>query len=62
MLTSNRCFSYFLSQLHSGKVVAVGPGARARDGSSIIPPSVKEGDMVLLPEYGGTQLKLGDKE
>lgn len=23
---------------------------------------VKEGDTVLLPEYGGTQVKLGDKE
>ncbi len=49
------------AQLNSGKVVAVGPGARDRDGK-LIPLSVKEGDTVLLPEYGGNQVKLGDKE
>ncbi|KAG1338328.1 10 kDa chaperonin [Cocos nucifera] len=47
--------------LNSGKVVAVGPGARDRNGN-LIPVSVKEGDVVLLPEYGGTEVKLGDKE
>ncbi|KAB1205722.1 10 kDa chaperonin [Morella rubra] len=45
----------------SGKVVAVGPGARDRAGN-LIPVSVKEGDTVLLPDFGGTQVKLGDKE
>uniref|UniRef100_A0A7N0UY95 Protein groES n=1 Tax=Kalanchoe fedtschenkoi TaxID=63787 RepID=A0A7N0UY95_KALFE len=49
------------NQLNSGKVVAVGPGARDREGN-VIPVSVKEGDTVLLPEYGGSQVKLGDKE
>ncbi|KAJ6802787.1 10 kDa chaperonin, mitochondrial-like [Iris pallida] len=49
------------TKLNSGKVVAVGPGARTRDGN-LIPVSVKEGDVVLLPEYGGTEVKLGDKE
>uniref|UniRef100_G3MNX1 10 kDa heat shock protein, mitochondrial n=1 Tax=Amblyomma maculatum TaxID=34609 RepID=G3MNX1_AMBMU len=49
------------TKLNSGKVVAVGPGARTRDGD-LIPVSVKEGDVVLLPEYGGTEIKLGDKE
>ncbi|KAG2701460.1 hypothetical protein I3843_06G042500 [Carya illinoinensis] len=49
------------SKLNSGKVVAVGPGARDRVGN-LIPVSVKEGDTVLLPEYGGTQVNLGDKE
>ncbi|KAL5580313.1 hypothetical protein UlMin_012755 [Ulmus minor] len=49
------------SKLNSGKVVAVGPGARDRDGK-LIPVHVKEGDTVLLPEYGGTQVKLGEKE
>lgn len=48
-------------QLNSGKVVAVGPGSRDRSGN-VIPVSVKEGETVLLPEYGGTQVKLGDKE
>ncbi|XP_062150139.1 10 kDa chaperonin [Alnus glutinosa] len=49
------------SKLNSGKVVAVGPGARDRAGN-LIPVSVKEGETVLLPEFGGTQVKLGDKE
>ncbi|KAH0863988.1 hypothetical protein HID58_081199 [Brassica napus] len=47
--------------LNSGKVIAVGPGSRDKDGK-LIPVSVKEGDTVLLPEYGGTQVKLGEKE
>jgi len=47
--------------MNSGKVVAVGSGLRDREGN-LIPVSVKEGDTVLLPEFGGTQVKLGDKE
>ena len=47
--------------MNSGKVVAVGAGIRDREGK-LIPVSVKEGDTVLLPEFGGTQVKLGDKE
>ncbi|XP_043693652.1 10 kDa chaperonin, mitochondrial-like [Telopea speciosissima] len=49
------------NMLNSGKVVEVGPGARDRDGK-LIPVSLKEGDTVLLPEYGGTTVKLDDKE
>ncbi|XP_071722982.1 10 kDa chaperonin, mitochondrial-like [Rutidosis leptorrhynchoides] len=49
------------AKLNSAKVVAVGPGSRDRDGK-IIPVSVKEGDTVLLAEYGGTEVKLGDKQ
>ncbi|KAK4779849.1 hypothetical protein SAY87_015955 [Trapa incisa] len=49
------------SQLNSGKVVAVGPGTRDSSGN-LIAVSVKEGDTVLLPEYGGTQVNLSDKE
>uniref|UniRef100_A0A2N9J712 Protein groES n=1 Tax=Fagus sylvatica TaxID=28930 RepID=A0A2N9J712_FAGSY len=48
-------------KLNSGKVVAVGPGGRDRAGN-LIPVTVKEGDSVLLPEFGGTQVKLGEKE
>lgn len=48
-------------QLNSAKVVAVGPGERDRDGK-LIPVSLKEGDTVLLPEYGGTEVKLAEKE
>ncbi|KAJ8768836.1 hypothetical protein K2173_023740 [Erythroxylum novogranatense] len=49
------------SKLNSGKVVAVGAGARDRDGK-LIPVTIKEGDIVLLPDYGGTEVKLGDKD
>merc|ERR1712124_31180 len=50
-----------VSKINEGTVVAVGPGARATDGS-VIPMSVKEGDKVLLPEYGGTKVTVDDKE
>ena len=49
------------AKVNSGKVVAVGAGGRAQDGS-LVPMGVKEGDTVLLPEYGGTQVKLDGKE
>ncbi|KAL5720236.1 hypothetical protein ACHQM5_012945 [Ranunculus cassubicifolius] len=49
------------NKLNSGTVVAVGPGLRDRDGNHI-PVSVKEGDTVVLAEYGGTEVKLGEKE
>mmetsp|Transcript_44824 Transcript_44824/g.72995 ORF Transcript_44824/g.72995 Transcript_44824/m.72995 type:complete len:102 (-) Transcript_44824:70-375(-) len=49
------------NKLNEGKVVAVGPGALTKDGQRI-PTSVKVGDTVLLPEYGGMTVKLGDKE
>jgi chaperonin GroES len=42
-------------------VTAVGPGLRTKDGTTI-PVSLKEGDTVLLPSYGGTEVKMDDKE
>jgi len=42
-------------------VLAVGPGARAENGQTL-PMSVKVGDRVLLPEYGGTKVAIDDKE
>ncbi|KAI6239485.1 10 kDa chaperonin [Aphelenchoides fujianensis] len=44
-----------------GKVVAVGPGFRAESGN-IVPNSLKVGDRVLLPEYGGSKIVLEEKE
>lgn len=41
--------------------MAVGSGIRGKEGN-LIPVGVKEGDTVLLPDFGGTQVKLGDKE
>jgi chaperonin GroES len=47
--------------LNFGKVVAVGPG-RFLDNGSLKPVNVKEGDTVLLPEYGGSKVILGDEK
>jgi len=47
-------------QLNFGVVIAVGPG-RFLDNGSLRPVTVKEGDTVLLPEYGGSKVTLGDE-
>ncbi|KAG5047229.1 hypothetical protein JHK86_016635 [Glycine max] len=44
--------------LNSEKVIAVGPGFHSKNGK-LIPVAVKEGDTVLLPEYGGTEILEG---
>jgi chaperonin GroES len=44
-----------------GKVIAVGTGKRDDEGK-IIPFNVKKGDRVLMPKYGGTEIKIDDKE
>ena len=44
-----------------GKVVAVGTGKIDEDGKKV-PFNVKKGDRVLMPEYGGTEVKVDDKE
>ena len=49
------------SKLNQAVVVSVGTGGRDRDGKTIA-PSVKEGDNVLLPEYGGNAIKLDGEE
>tara|TARA_B110000305_G_C18888846_1_gene380962 strand:+ start:68 stop:385 length:318 start_codon:yes stop_codon:yes gene_type:complete len=41
-----------------GKVVAIGPGRMLENGE-LRPMMVKVGDDVLLPEYGGSSIKLG---
>ncbi|MFA6814977.1 MAG: co-chaperone GroES [Lentisphaeria bacterium] len=43
------------------KVIAVGPGKRD-DSGKLIPAEVKVGDVVLTSKYGGTDIKLDDKE
>lgn len=43
------------------KIIAVGPGKRDDDGK-LIPMDVKVGDMVLTSKYGGTEIKIDDKE
>ena len=44
-----------------GKVIAVGPGKRD-DKGALIPMVVKKGDVVLMPKYGGTEVKINDQE
>ena len=48
-------------QLNYGVVMAVGPG-RVLENGTLRPVNVKIGDTVLLPEYGGSKLSLGDKD
>jgi len=43
------------------KVVAIGPGKRD-DNGKLIPMDVKVGDTVLTSKYGGTEIKIDDKE
>lgn len=50
-----------ISKANEGEVLAVGPGLTTREGTKI-PVSVNVGDKVLLPEYGGLQLKLDGEE
>jgi chaperonin GroES len=44
-----------------GKVIAVGTG-KVDDSGKKIPFNVKVGDKVLMPKYGGTEVKLDGKE
>lgn len=44
-----------------GKVIAVGPGRVDEDGERI-PIPVKVGDIVIFTEFGGTEVKIGDKK
>lgn len=44
-------------QLNSGTVIEVGPGVKNKEGD-LVPLDVKKGDLVLLPEYGGSMSNL----
>jgi chaperonin GroES len=44
-----------------GKVIAVGEG-RTLDSGKTEPVAVKVGDIVIYPEYGGTEIKIDDEE
>lgn len=48
-------------QLNSGTVIEVGPGVKNKEGD-LVPLDVKKGDLVLLPEYGGSHVKLEGRE
>jgi chaperonin GroES len=44
-----------------GKVIALGTG-KLDDNGKKIAFNVKVGDLVLMPKYGGTEVKIDDKE
>ena len=44
-----------------GRVVAIGTGKTDDEGKKV-PFVVKVGDLVLMPKYGGTEVKIDDKK
>jgi chaperonin GroES len=44
-----------------GEVIEVGPGKVTEDGKRI-PMNVKKGQRVLMPKYGGSEIKIADKD
>ena len=46
---------------NEGTVIAVGPGERDVSGNLHV-PTLQKGDVVLLPEYGGTKVKMDDED
>ncbi|KAK4454420.1 chaperonin 10-like protein [Podospora aff. communis PSN243] len=50
-----------VKELNEAKVLAVGPGALDKDGKRV-PMGVAQGDRVLIPQYGGSPVKVGEDE
>ncbi|KAK3955457.1 chaperonin 10-like protein, partial [Pseudoneurospora amorphoporcata] len=50
-----------VKDLNEAKVLAVGPGAFDKDGKRL-PMGVNTGDRVLIPQYGGSPVKVGEEE
>lgn len=50
-----------VKELNEAKVLAVGPGALDKDGKRM-PMGVAAGDKVLIPQYGGSPVKVGEDE
>eukprot|EP01084_Bolivina_argentea_P295260 508271_1 len=48
-------------EIPQGIVTAVGPGLWKEDGSRL-PMALKEGDEVLLPNYGGQEFKIDEDD
>ncbi|XP_044269695.1 10 kDa chaperonin-like [Tribolium madens] len=48
-------------KVSKGKVVAVGPGIINTQGKCV-PCCLKVGDVVLLPDYGGTKVQYDEKQ
>ncbi|KAF2796228.1 chaperonin Cpn10 [Melanomma pulvis-pyrius CBS 109.77] len=50
-----------VKELNEAKVLAVGPGGLDKEGKRI-KPSVQPGDKVLIPQFGGSPIKIGEEE
>jgi len=50
-----------VKELNEAKVLAVGPGALNKEGKRM-EISVKPGDKVLIPQYGGSSIKVGEDD
>ncbi|GAB1318599.1 mitochondrial heat shock protein Hsp10 [Madurella fahalii] len=50
-----------VKELNEAKVLAVGPGGLDKDGKRV-PMGVSAGDRVLIPQYGGSPVKVGEEE
>jgi len=50
-----------VKELNEARVLAVGPGGLDKDGKRVT-CSVAPGDKVLIPQYGGSPVKVGDEE
>ena len=50
-----------VAKLNQATVLAVGPGFTDSNGNKVV-PQVKPGDQVLIPQFGGSTIKLSDKE
>jgi chaperonin GroES len=50
-----------VKELNEARVLAVGPGGLDKDGKRVV-CSVNAGDKVLVPQYGGSPVKVGEDE
>lgn len=50
-----------VSKLNQAKVLAVGPGFTDSNGTKVT-PQVKVGDQVLIPQFGGSTIKLNSDD
>ncbi|KAA8570862.1 hypothetical protein EYC84_000252 [Monilinia fructicola] len=50
-----------VKELNEARVLAVGPGGLDKDGKRVS-CSVQAGDRVLIPQYGGSPVKVGEEE
>mmetsp|Transcript_39507 Transcript_39507/g.112815 ORF Transcript_39507/g.112815 Transcript_39507/m.112815 type:complete len:103 (+) Transcript_39507:90-398(+) len=48
-------------EVNQGRVLAVGPGRTSPKGE-LLPMGTKAGDTVVIPRYGGTELKLDGED